>query len=214
MEATDGVSETGGATTRGAGDSTFVTVGLAVVVADAGATGVTTGAVVDCVTGGGGGSTACSVCGGASTLGAAAGVAGASCDGASVSSGAWTFGSGAETVVVMTWSVSGLANAGAIPPVSAVRDITTPDARTATTLRLEQISSGAPMCASTPLTSRSMAVSSALPPSQPAPPTLGLVQQLPRRLGCGNVAVATSSTQKIHRWFGRTVTAGRRCAHP
>jgi hypothetical protein len=211
VEATDGVSETGGATTRGAGDSTFVTVGLAVVVGDAGATGVTT---VDCVTGGAGGSTACSVCGGASTLGAVGSVAGASCDGASVSSGAWTFGSGAETAVVMTWSVSGLANAGAIPPVSAAREITTPDARTATTLRLEQISSGAPMCASTPLTSRSVAFPPPLLPSQPAPPTLGLVQQLPRRLGCGNVAVAPSSTQKIHRWFGRTVTAGRRCAHP
>ena len=59
-------------------------------------------------------------------------------------------------------SNSGLANAGAIPPVSAVREITTPDARTATTLRLEQISNGALICATTPRTSRSMAISSAV----------------------------------------------------
>ena len=105
-DVTDGASETDGATTRGACDSTFVTIGLAVVVGDAGATGVTTGVVVACVTGGAGGSTACCVCGGASTLGASGSVigtfGGGSCDGASVSSGACTFGSGAGTVVVTT----------------------------------------------------------------------------------------------------------------
>jgi hypothetical protein len=147
VEVTAGASEVGGATTRGAGESTVVTGGFTAVVGEA---GVTTGAAVDCVTGGASGSTACCVRGGDSTLGAAGSVTGAfggaSCDGASVASGAATFGSGAGTVVVTTVSVSGLANAGAIPPVSAVREITTPDARTATTLRLEQISSGAPMC--------------------------------------------------------------------
>jgi hypothetical protein len=113
VEATDGSSEAGGATTRGAGDSdsTFVTGGLAVV-GDAGATGVTTGAVVVCVTTGGGGatgstgSTACCVCGGASKLGAAGRIAGAfggaCCAGASVSSATGTFGSGAGAVVVTT----------------------------------------------------------------------------------------------------------------
>ena len=45
-------SEEGGATTRGAGDSTFVTGVSAAVVGDAGATAVTTGEVVTCVTGG------------------------------------------------------------------------------------------------------------------------------------------------------------------
>jgi hypothetical protein len=155
------------------------------VVGDAGVTAVTTGAVVVCVTGGADGSTACCVCGGASTIGAAGGVAdafgGACCAGASVSSGAWTFGSGAGAVVVTTWSVSGLANAGVTPPVSAVREITTPVAKTATTLRLEQISSGAPMCASTPLTSSRVGdFVRHYYHAQPSPPTLGLVQQLPR----------------------------------
>jgi hypothetical protein len=105
VDVTDGASEDGGATTRGACDSTFVTGGLAVVVGDTGATGatgVTTGAVVDCVTGGGGSSTACCVCGGASTLGAADSTGGASGDDASVSTGACTFGSGAGVVVVTT----------------------------------------------------------------------------------------------------------------
>jgi len=109
VEVTDDGSEDGGATTRGACDSTFVTGGLTAVVGDAGATAVTTGAVVDCVTGGAGASTACCVCGGDSTLGAAgsragAFVGGASCDGASTSSGVCTstFGSGAGAVVVTT----------------------------------------------------------------------------------------------------------------
>jgi hypothetical protein len=51
-------------------------------------------------------------------------------------SGAVTCGSGATTVVVgETGSVFGFANAGATPPVSAEREITTPDANTATTPR-------------------------------------------------------------------------------
>jgi hypothetical protein len=64
VDVTVGVSELG-ATARGAGDSTFVTDGAVVAVGDAGATAVTTGAVVVCVTGGDAGatgSTACCVC--------------------------------------------------------------------------------------------------------------------------------------------------------
>jgi endoglucanase len=110
VDATAGASEAGGATTRGAGDSTLVTGGLAVLVGEAGATGVITGAVVVCVTGGGGGSTGSTACcgwGGASTLGATGRAAGAfggggSCGGASASSGVCTFGSGAGAVVVTT----------------------------------------------------------------------------------------------------------------
>jgi hypothetical protein len=121
-------------------------------------------------------------------LGAAGSGACASGDGASASSVTCTFGSGAGTVVVTTGSVPGFANAGAIPPVSAVREITTPDARTATMLRLEQISSGAPMCVdSSYLVPRCIACGN---------------------VRCGNVAVAPSSTQRINRWFDRTVTAG------
>src|ERR1700720_1121482 len=158
VEVTDGASEVGGATTCGVADSTVGTGVFTGGVGDAGATDVTTGATVDCVTGGAGdcvmggagGATACCVCGGDSMLGAAGSGAGAfggaSGGGAWVASVTGTFGSGAGAVVVTTVSVSGLANAGAIPPVSAVREITTPDARTATTLRLAQIPSGAPMC--------------------------------------------------------------------
>jgi hypothetical protein len=108
VEVTDGGSADGASTTRGAGDSTFVTGGFTAVVGDAGATAVTTGEVVVCVTGGAGDSTACCVCGGASTIGATgAGCGalggGASCDGASTTSGACsTFGSGAGAVVVTT----------------------------------------------------------------------------------------------------------------
>jgi hypothetical protein len=111
VDVTAGASATGGAKTRGTCDSTFVTGGLAVVAGDAGATGVITGAVVVCVTGGGGGSTgstASCVCGGgAATLGAAGRIAGAfgagaSCVGASASSGTCAFGSGAGAVVVTT----------------------------------------------------------------------------------------------------------------
>ena len=178
-----GVSELG-ATARGAGDSTFVTVGVGVAVGDAGATT----AVVVSVTGAGAtGSIACCVCccvcGGDSTgaAGAMAGAFGGACGaGASVSSATGAFGSGAGAVVVTTGSVSGFANAGATPPVSAVREITTPVARTATTLRLEQISSGAPICASTPLLTARGGFLRHHCHAQPSPPTLGPVQQLPR----------------------------------
>ncbi len=115
VEVTDDGSDDGGATARGAGDSTFVTGGFTAVDGDAGATAVTIGEVVVCVTGGAGGatagaggSTACCVCGGDSTLGATSSgagafVDGASCGGASTSSGACsTFGSGAGAVVVTT----------------------------------------------------------------------------------------------------------------
>jgi hypothetical protein len=61
VEDADGASEDGGAATRGACVSTFVTGGFTAAVGDAGATGVTTGAVVVCVTGAAGVSTACCV---------------------------------------------------------------------------------------------------------------------------------------------------------
>jgi hypothetical protein len=70
--------------------------------------------------------------------------ASAGASGATSSSGAVASGSGATTVVVTALSSPGWANAGAMPPVSAVREITTPDASTATTPRFEQISMGAP----------------------------------------------------------------------
>jgi hypothetical protein len=189
VDVTVGVSELG-ATARGAGASTFVTVGAdvtagaGVAVGDAGATT----AVVVCVTGAGAtGSTTCGVgccvCGAGSTgaAGATAGAFGGACGaGASVSSATGAFGSGAAAVVVMTGSVSGLANAGATPPVRAVREITTPVAKTATTPRFEQISSGAPICASTPLVTERGGLLRHCCHAQPSPPTLGPVQQLPR----------------------------------
>ena len=64
---------------------------------------------------------------------------------------AGTCGAGTTTVVDgEAGSSPGFANAGAIPPVSAVREMTTPDARTATTPRLEQNSIGARIVHSTP----------------------------------------------------------------
>lgn len=48
-------------------------------------------------------------------------------------------GCGTAVVVVTTGGELGSAKAGATPPVSAVRDTTTPDARTAQTVRLRQI---------------------------------------------------------------------------
>jgi hypothetical protein len=111
VDATVGVSEVG-ATARGARSATFVSDGDAVAVGDAGATAVTTGAVVVCVTGGDAGATGsnaccvCCVCGGDSTAGAAgrtAGAFGGACGtGASVSSSTGAFGSGAAAVVVTT----------------------------------------------------------------------------------------------------------------
>ena len=132
-----------GATAAGLGGTA---VAGALVVGAAGATEVTE------VTGGGGGgvSTDCGVCGGASTLwvGGACGARTWDGGGASTCSDADAFGAGAAVVVVVTWSVVGLANAGVMPPVSAVSEITAPDASTTTALRVEQVLSGAPMCAS------------------------------------------------------------------
>lgn len=102
--------------------------------------GATTAAVLVC-TGDGGGCGACVWVCGASTLGGVCTGAfgGGACVGASaavVCSGATTSGSGAGTVVVgTTGSVGGLAKAGATPPVRAVREMTTPNASPATTLR-------------------------------------------------------------------------------
>ncbi|WP_239591635.1 hypothetical protein [Mycolicibacterium tusciae] len=114
----------------GSAGTTVVTGGATVV--DGASTGacVSTGAGA-CVTGG-----ACVTAG----AGASAGACGAT----STGSGAETSGAGATTVVVGPLSSPGAAMAGAIPPVSAVRQITTPVARTATTPRFEQNSRGAP----------------------------------------------------------------------
>ncbi|WP_242456286.1 hypothetical protein [Mycolicibacterium sp. P1-18] len=61
---------------------------------------------------------------------------------AGFSAGAWVAaagGSGAIVVVGTDGSSPGLAKAGATPPVSAVREITTPEARTAHAVRFRQI---------------------------------------------------------------------------
>ncbi|MGX9792340.1 hypothetical protein [Mycobacterium sp. MMS18-G62] len=128
--------------TRGAGGSAVVAGGLATVVGVATVDGATTAAVLVCTGDGGGACVWVGVWGwGASTLGAVCtgGLGGASCVGASATvgcSGATTSGSGAGTVVVgTTGSVCGLAYAGAMPPVSAVREMTTPDTSPATTVR-------------------------------------------------------------------------------
>jgi hypothetical protein len=117
-----------------------------------GATGsgtrVSTGASAGCSTVDattGGASTGC--CGVGTTTGAGATADGMSATvgfstGASVTA---TGGSGAIVVVGTTGSSPGLANAGATPPVSAVSEITTPDASTAQTVRLRQIFNGAPI---------------------------------------------------------------------
>ena len=95
------------------------------------------------------GSAGACVCGACSTTGGDCGICGATAVGTSTGacgattsgSGAVTSGSGATTVVVTPESSPGWANAGAIPPVSAVKEMTTPDANTATTPRFEQSSS-------------------------------------------------------------------------
>ena len=58
---------------------------------------------------------------------AGAGASAGACGAASTGSGADTSGSGATTVVVSPLSSPGWARAGAIPPVSAVSEITMPD---------------------------------------------------------------------------------------
>ncbi|BDX31507.1 hypothetical protein TUM20985_20540 [Mycobacterium antarcticum] len=69
-------------------------------------------------------------------MSAGAVAAGAVSTGASVTTGASTTGSGAIVVVGRTGSSPGLAKAGATPPVSAVSEMTIPDANTAHTVRL------------------------------------------------------------------------------
>lgn len=54
-------------------------------------------------------------------------------------------GGSGSTVVDGAPGELGAANAGATPPVSAVNEMTTPDARTAQTVRLRQIFNGAPI---------------------------------------------------------------------
>jgi hypothetical protein len=182
------VSGVAGAATRGEGRSALVTDGAAVVTG--GATAV--GAVVVWTTCGDG--SGAWVWGGASTLGAAGSVTGAfggaSRTGASCTTGASAAfvggadasGSGTATVVVgPEGSVSGFAYAGATPPVSAVREITRPDARVAKAVRFEHNSPGARMC----IDSYYLTERGGFPPgchAQTAPPTLDLDQQLPRLL--------------------------------
>jgi hypothetical protein len=128
--------------------------------------------------GGGGASTLGGACGMTGATGGAAGgsaITGACCwgFGAGASCGAcWTgAGSGTATMVVgETGSVFGSANAGAMPVVMAVREITTPDARTATTFRRPRVFNGASILHLLHLCH-----------AQPSPPRLVRDQQLPRR---------------------------------
>jgi hypothetical protein len=104
-----------------------------------------------------GGGSGSRVGGGASTVSGTGGAtvtgAGATADGMSATVGfstgacfvASTVGCGATVVVGPTGSVPGFAKAGATPPVSAVSEMTTPVAKTAQTVRLRQISNGAPI---------------------------------------------------------------------
>jgi hypothetical protein len=132
--------------TRGAAGATLVS---AVVGETGSGARVWVGASTVCctvgTTTGGGASTVCC------TVGTTTG-AGATGDGMSATVGFSTGASvtvtgGAGTIVVVgtTGSSPGLANAGAMPPVSAVMEMTTPDASTAQTVRLRQNSNGAPI---------------------------------------------------------------------
>jgi hypothetical protein len=160
VEATDAV---------GAELSAVVAAVVVVEVAGTGGADVTAGAVDGAGSTDDGASTAGAGCGarvrgGASTVsgtdGAAVTGGGATADGTSatvgfsavvfsVSSGAWgatsTVGSGTTVVVGAAGSFPGLAEAGATPPVSAVSEITTPDARTAQAVRWRFDFNGAPI---------------------------------------------------------------------
>lgn len=73
---------------------------------------------------------------------AGAGASAAGALSAGFSAGAWVAaagGSGAIVVVGTEGSSPGFAKAGATPPVSAVREITTPEASTAHAVRVRQI---------------------------------------------------------------------------
>lgn len=74
--------------------------------------------------------------------------------------------------------LSGFASAGATPPLSALKEMTAPDASTATALRQEQVLRGARMWISTPLVS-SEGGGRRHRCLQPSPPTLEVVQQAP-----------------------------------
>jgi hypothetical protein len=187
-----------GATARGAGATALVDVGLTAVVGAVVVWTVTAGASDSCTGGGDGmvvGATGIVIgaFGGAAGGGISAGVGGIS---AAVVSSAFTLGAGTGTVVVVgaTVSVFGLAYAGARPPVSAVKEMTTPDASTATTLRREQISSDAPTCVDSSIIPAAAAVARSCCPAQPSPPTLGLVQQVPRLVGAGGLPVTSPNT--------------------
>jgi hypothetical protein len=120
--------------------------------------------------------------------GASAGACGASSTGAvAVSSG-----SGTTTVVVASVPSPRWATAGAIPPVSAVREITMPDASTATTPRFEQISRGVPTF-TTPSVIEVRFTTAARNAFTPG--------GLP-----GNRSSRTLRSQKVHRWPDRGVT--------
>jgi hypothetical protein len=112
-----------------------VVIGVAAVVVTTGASWVTVGgaAAVVVTTG------ASWVTTGASwvTTGGAAAV-GVTTGGNGSTTGAWVGGAGATVVVV-----TGEANAGTTPPVSAVNETAAPEARTTATLRTRQIRSGA-----------------------------------------------------------------------
>jgi len=129
---------------------------------------------------------ACGICG-ATAVGTSTGACGATTSG----SGAVTSGAGATTVVVAPESPPGWANAGAIPPVSAVKEMTTPDANTATTPRFEQSSSGL----STLIDSFGCSC---------GPPSVAK-HAFARRMP-GNRNGRPLWSQRIHRWFGLGVT--------
>ena len=112
---------------------------------------------------------------------------------ASTGSGAETSGAGATTVVVSLPS-PGWARAGAIPPVSAVSEITMPDARTATTPRFEQNSRGAPT-----------SIDSFSPKERHCGPQLCQGCH-PRLMIAWNRSSRLLRSQKVHRWFDRGVT--------
>jgi hypothetical protein len=138
-----GVSDDG--TSRGEGGAALV----AEAVGGAGRVDVTTGSGAGATGSGawacGGATTVCWTVG-TTTGGASTDADDGICAAVDCSTGAWvtaTVGSGAIVVVGTTGSVPGSANAGAIPPVSAVSEMTTPDASTAQTVRLRQISNGA-----------------------------------------------------------------------
>ena len=137
--------------------------------------------------------------------------AGACCSGATGGASGATTSVGMIGMTGSPWS-PGLARAGATPPVSAVIEITTPDANTATTLRREQVVRGVRMGVSTPLVSDREAGSP--PPLQCShPPDTGngpagaaVLLGLVRNGACGG---ATIRFQQLDRSANECVTAVR-----